>query len=190
MQQQRFEFWQLMSGILAKDLIFLDESGINLALTRLFARSPKGKRARGKRPQKRGKNVSLIGAIGLHGLLAQVSLLGSTDALTFVAFIAQRLVPKLWSGAYVLMDNCSIHKGEEIEALITQAGAKLIYLPPYSPDFSPMENCWSKIKSLLRSIGARNYPDLAKAIEQAFEQVSLKDIQNWFTHCCYCTSAG
>jgi hypothetical protein len=87
-----------MSGILAKDLIFLDESGINLALTRLFARSPKGKRARGKRPQKRGKNVSLIGAIGLHGLLAQVSLLGSTDALTFVAFIAQRLVPKLWSG--------------------------------------------------------------------------------------------
>ncbi len=98
--------------------------------------------------------------------------------------------PKLWSGAYVLMDNCSIHKGEEIEALITQAGAKLIYLPPYSPDFSPMENCWSKIKSLLRSIGARNYPDLAKAIEQAFEQVSLKDIQNWFTHCCYCTSAG
>ena len=87
------------------------------------------------------------------------------------------------------MDNCSIHKGEEIEALIASAGAKLIYLPPYSPDFSPIENCWSKIKSLLRSIGARNYPDLAKAIEEAFNKVSLDDIRPWFTHCCYCTSA-
>lgn len=188
MQQQRVEFWQLVQGILAKDLIFIDQSGVNLALTRLFARAPRGKRAQGKRPQKRGKNVSLIGAIGLNGLITQVSLLGATDGLTFEAFIAQRLVPKLWSGACVLLDNCSIHKGEAIEALITKAGAKLIYLPPYSPDFSPIENCWSKIKSVLRSIGARNYPDLAKAIEEAFAKVSLRDIESWFTHCCYCTS--
>ena len=177
-----------MQGLLAKDLIFVDESGINLALTRLFARSPKGQRARGERPQKRGQNVSLIGAIGLNGLITHVSLLGATDGLTFEAFIAQRLVPKLWSGACVLMDNSSIHKGAEIEALITQAGAKLIYLPPYSPEFSPIENCWSKVKSVLRSIGARNYPDLAKAIEEAFNKVSLADIRGWFTHCCYCTS--
>lgn len=188
MQQQRAEFWQLLAGILAKDLIFIDESGINLGLTRLFARSQKGKRARGARPLKRGKNVSLIGAIGLAGVMTQVSLLGSTTGLTFEAFIARRLVPKLWAGACVLMDNCSIHKGEEIEALITKAGARLIYLPPYSPDFSPIENCWSKIESVLRSIGARNYPDLAKAIETAFDKVSLKDIRAWFTHCCYCTS--
>ncbi len=80
------------------------------------------------------------------------------------------------------MDNCSIHKGKEIEALIQAAGARLIYLPPYSPDFSPIENCWSKIKSLLRSIGARNYPDLAKAIEYAFAQVSLEDIRSWALH--------
>jgi transposase len=86
------------------------------------------------------------------------------------------------------MDNASVHKGAEIEALITATGARLIDLPPYSPDFSPIENCWSKIKSLLRSIGARTYPDLVKAIVQAFEQVSLDDIRGWFTHCCYCTS--
>ena len=154
----------------------------------MFARAPKGKRARGERPIKRGKNVSLIGAIGLKGGITQISLIGATDGLTFEAFISQKLVPKLWEGAYVVMDNCSIHKGKEIEALIQAAGANLIYLPPYSPDFSPIENCWSKIKSVLRSIGARNYPDLAKAIEEAFNKVSLKDIQNWFTHCCYCTS--
>lgn len=189
MQQERFEFWQLIQGILAKDLIFIDESGVNLALARLYARSPKGQRVRGTRPQKRGKNVSLIGALGLNGVIAQVSLLGATDGLTFEALIAQRLVPNLWPGACVLMDNCSIHNGEEIEQWITQAGARLIYLPPYSPDFSPIENCWSKIKSVLRSIAARTYLDLAEAIEKAFEAVSPDAIRGWFTHCCYCTSA-
>ncbi len=178
----------MVQSFLAKDLIFVDESGVNLALTRLFARAPKGHRAYGKRPQKRGKNVSIIGAIALSGLVSQISLIGTTDGLTFEAFISQQLVPKLWVGACVVINNCSIHKRDEIKALIERSGAKLIYLPPYSPEFSPIENCWSKIKSLLRSMGARNYPDLAQAIEDAFERVSLEDIRNWFTHCCYCTS--
>jgi transposase len=166
----------------------MDESGVNLALVRLIARSKKGKRAHGSRPHKRGKNVSIIGAIGLNGLVAQYSILGAVDGLTFEAFIACKLVPKPLAGAYVLMDNCSIHKGEAIEELINQAGATLIYLPPYSPDFSPIENCWSKIKTMLRTIGARNYANLGKAIQDAFAQVSLADILGWFTHCCYCTS--
>lgn len=121
-------------------------------------------------------------------MITQLSLLGATDGLTFEAFISQKLVPKLWEGACVVMDNCSIHKGKEIEDLIEAAGAKLIYLPPYSPDFSPIENCWLKIKSILRSFAARNHPDLALAIEKAFSKVSLNDIRSWFTHCCYCTS--
>jgi transposase len=188
-QGLRVEYWQLIQGILAKDMIFIDESGINLAMTRLFARSPKGERARGKRPSKRGENVSLIGAISLGGLVTQIALRGSIDGLTFEAFISQKLVPKLWPGACVILDHCSIHLGEEIEKLINNAGARLIYLPPYSPDFSPIENCWSKIKNHLRSMGARSYPDLAKAIESAFAEVSLDDLRGWFTHCCYCTSA-
>jgi transposase len=85
------------------------------------------------------------------------------------------------------MDNCSIHKNNlELEALITAAGARIIYLPPYSPDFSPIENCWSKIKSILRRTGARTYPDLLKALETAFTEVTKKDFLGWFTHCCYC----
>ena len=188
MQQQRVEFWQLVRGILAKDLIFIDEAGVNLAMVRMTARSPKGQRAHGKRPQKRGKNVSMIGAMGLKGVIAQVPVLGSVDGLLFEAFIAQKLVPKLWKGACVILDNCPIHKGETVVALIQEAGATVIFLPPYSPEFSPIENCWSKIKSLLRSFGARTYPQLVKAIEQAFAQVSLDDIQGWFTHCCHCTS--
>ena len=109
MQKERARYWQLIQGILAKDMIFIDESGINLAMTRLFARAPKGERAHGKRPSKRGKNVSLISAISLTGVITQIALLGSIDGLTFEAFIAQKLVPKLWKGACVIMDNCSIH---------------------------------------------------------------------------------
>ncbi|MEH2467227.1 transposase [Nostoc sp.] len=108
------EFWQLVQGILAENLIFIDESGVNLSLVRLFARAPKGKRAYAPRPQKRNKNVSSIGAIALKGVITQVSLLGATDGLTFEAFISQKLVPKLWKGANVVMDNCSSHKGQEI----------------------------------------------------------------------------
>lgn len=173
---------------MAKNLIFIDESGVNLALTRCYARSPKGKRAHGKRPQARGKNVSIISALGLQGVLTHVSLFGAIDGLTFEAFIACKLVPHLWPGACIILDNCSIHLGETVESLVQQAGATLIYLPPYSPDFSPIENCLSKIKSILRALEARTYPGLATAIEGAFKQVSLDDIKGWFTHCCYCTS--
>lgn len=157
-------------------------------MTRLRARSVKGKRAYSSKPSKRGRNVSIIGALGLNGLVADYSLMGATDGLTFEAFISQTLVPKLWKGACVVMDNCSVHLGETVRQLIEAAGAQLIYLPPYSPDFSPIENCWSKVKNCLRRIGARTYPDLAKAIEEAFSEVSLDDIRGWFTHCCYCTS--
>lgn len=187
-QLLRLDFWLKIQAIFPENLIFIDESGVNLSLIRQFARAPKGKRAHSSRPQKRSKNVSIIGAIGLKGVISKYSLVGATDGLTFEAFISQHLIPQLWEGACVVMDNCSIHKGKEIENLIEMAGAKLIYLPPYSPDFSPIENCWSKIKSILRSLGARNYPDLAQAIEAAFNKVSLNDIRNWFTHCCYCTS--
>ena len=157
-------------------------------MTRLRARSTKGKRAYSSKPSKRGKNVSIIGALGLNGVIADYSLLGATDGLTFEAFISQKLVPKLWKGACVVMDNCPVHLDNTISDLIEAAQARLIYLPPYSPDFSPIENCWSKLKSILRTLGPRAYPDLANAIETAFSQVSLDDIRGWFTHCCYCIS--
>jgi transposase len=85
------------------------------------------------------------------------------------------------------MDNCTIHTGEEIEKAITSQGAKLIYLSPDSPDFSPIEHLWSKLKNILRSIKTTNYRELAKAIEFAFNQVTLSDLWNWFTHSCYFT---
>jgi transposase len=158
----------------------LDEAGVNLALIRLYARALRGKRARGTRPHKRGQNVSMIGAISLQEI-APINLLGSIDGITFEAFVLRKLIPNLWKCATVIWDNCSIHKGKEIEKAIVAPGAKLIYLPPYSPDFNPIENFWSKVKNTLRSVGARTYKALESAIAEAYSQVSLKDIRNWFT---------
>lgn len=163
---------------------------MNLSLSRLFARSIKGQRAYGQRPSKRGKNVSIIGAVFVNKVLTNYTALGGIHGLTFEAFISQKLVPQLWEGACVVMDNLSSHKVKKIKELIEGAGAQLIYLPTYSPEFNPIENCWSKLKSILRQIAARTYSDLASAIEYAIDQISSEDLRNWFTHCCYCTSPG
>jgi transposase len=157
-------------------------------MVRLYARSLKGSRARGQKPNKRGKNVSIIGAISVNEVLTSVNLIGTTDTITFEAFIILKLVPKLWKGACVMMDNCTIHTSKEIEKAIKTQGVKLIYLSPYSPEFSPIEHLWSKLKNILRSIKTTNYRALAKAIEFSFNQVTLSDLWNWFTHCSYCTS--
>jgi transposase len=161
---------------------------VNLSFVRKCARALPGKRAYAERPHRKGKNVSVIGALSFGGLVTQWSVLGAVDTLTFDAFICQKLLPNLWQGAVVIMDNCSIHKSEEIEALVATVGARIIYLPTYSPDFSPIENCWSKIKSILRAIGARTYSDLLEALEQAFSRVTLENLLGWFSHCCYCTT--
>lgn len=187
-QYKRVEYWEVVRGITANNLIFIDESGVNLAMIRLYARSLKGTRARGERPQKRGRNISIIGALSSEKILAKTTIYGSVDGVTFEAFIVKELVPNLWTGACVVMDNAKIHLGEIVREVIEQAGASLVYLPPYSPEFSPIENFWSKVKAILRKIQARNYCDLIDAITSAMLQVTQKDIRNWFIHCCYCTS--
>jgi transposase len=155
----------------------------------LYARSPRGQRAIGDRPQRRGKNVSMVEALSLGGPIATLQVLGPMDGLTFDAYLIQRVIPNLWPGACVLMDNSSTHiTDEEIETALAEVGADLIKRPPYSPDFSPIENFWSKVKNTSKSLGARTYQALEDAIEFAYSQVSLEDIHNWFTYCCYCTS--
>ena len=94
----------------------------------------------------------------------------------------------LQEGDCLIMDNAKIHLGEMVREIIEQEKARLIYLPPYSPEFSPIENFWSKVKATLRKLKARTYKDLIEGIELAMLEVTQKDIRNWFTHCCYCTS--
>ncbi len=140
MQLLRYEFWQQVRSFKVEDLIFIDGSGVNLAMVKLYARSLRGRRARGSRPHKRGKNVSIIGAISVKKVVASVNLLCGKHEISFEAFILQKIEPKLWKGACVLMDNYSLHKGKKVEKFIEAVGARVIYLQRYSPDFPPLEN--------------------------------------------------
>lgn len=159
-------------------------------MVRLYARALKGQRAIGDRPAKRGQNVSLVNALSLRGAIAELSILGAMDGLTFEAYIIGRVAPNLWSGAVLVVDNSSTHQEtEEVKAALDAVGARLVFLPPYSPDFSPIEPFWSKVKNVLKTVGARTYKALKATIEFAYNQVSLKDIHSWFTKACYCTSS-
>lgn len=180
------EYWQTIGEVKLKDLIFLDEAGSNLAMTRRYARSEQGNRAYSQAPAKRGKNVTMIGALSwAKGFIAPMTWHGGTDGLAFRTYVEKVLVPTLWEGACVVMDNFSSHHVEGIREAIEAVGARLVYLPPYSPDFSPIENGWSKIKESLRSQAARTYDSLNEAISNAIDEICQNDIIGWFTHCCY-----
>lgn len=168
----------------------MDEAGVNLAMVRLYARSLKGQRATGDRPAQRGKPVSLVNALSLRGPLAPLTIVGAMNGLTFEAYIIRRVAPNLWPGAVLVIDNSPTHEAtDDVKAALDAVGARLVFLPPYSPDFSPIEPFWSKVKTGLKSLGARTYETLKEAIEWAYTQVSLEDIRNWFTKACYCTSS-
>ncbi|WP_157861315.1 IS630 family transposase [Rippkaea orientalis] len=172
-QLKRVEFWKKIRDIKVEDLIFIDESGVNLAMVRLYARALKGKRARGVKPLHRGQSISIISALSLEKVLASSNIYGSVDGLTFEAFIVKQLVPQLWENACVVMDNARIHLGKMVKEAIEEAGAKVIYLSPYSPEFSPIENFWSKVKAILRKLKARTYKDLIDAIFEAMLAVRV-----------------
>jgi len=186
-QGLRQAYREEIRDIRAEDLVFIDETGINLMMVRLYARALKGDRATGERPYKQGSNVTLMGAMSLNGIVAALTLDGGMNGDVFKYFIEHILVPNLWIGACVVMDNLSSHGVDGIRELIEAAGAKLVYLSPYSPDFNPIENCWSKVKEFLRSVAARSREALDKAITDALNAVTSKDIKGWFTYRCYCT---
>jgi transposase len=132
----------------------------------------------------------LVNALSLHGPIAELTILGAMDSLTFEAYLIRRVVPNLWPGAVLVVDNSATHQAtEDLTAALDAVGARLVFLPPYSPDFSPIEPFWSKVKTILKTAGARTYEALKETIASAYEQVSLEDIRSWFTKACYCTSS-
>jgi transposase len=187
-QNLRREYWTTIGEVKLSDLVFIDETGVNLAMTRAYARAQGGKRAYSKCPFDRGRNLTLIGALALSGILASFTFIGWTNKDLFLIYVREILVPQLWPGACVIMDNLSAHKAKEVREAIEAVGARVIFLSPYSPDFNPIENCWSKVKEFLRSLEARTPEELDVAITEALKGVTEKDIIGWFTHCCYYVS--
>jgi transposase len=164
---------------------FVDESGVNVAMTRRFGRAPRGERVIGTVPQNYGTNLTMMAALSLHGIDAVMTIEGATDAEVFHAYAEQVLGPTLRPGDIVVLDNLSAHKIATIRTVIEGRGARLFYLPPYSPDLAPIERAWSKIKTYLRAAKARSREALELAIQQALTTITAADAHGWFTHCGY-----
>lgn len=185
MRLARNVFAEVISSLDPRQLVFLDEFGCNTAMTRRYARSLKGSRAYGTCPVNYGPNVTVAGAIRLDGVVTAMRLEGAMDGEAFLAFTTHLLAPELRPGDVVVMDNLASHKVQGVAEAIEAVGASVLYLPPYSPDFNPIEMCWSKIKEFLRSQAARTRESLDHALAQGLDLVSFSDLVGWFKHCGY-----
>jgi transposase len=179
--------WRLLVAgeIAAERLVFVDEMGTNISLSPLYSWSRKGERAFGSAPRNWGKNVTLLASITRKGLGPCLAVEGATRREVFEAYLEHVLAPTLKPGQIVVMDNLSAHKGERVRELIEQRGCELVYLPPYSPDFNPIEQAFSKVKDLMRRAEARTREALLEAMGVALSAVSARDAQGFFGHCGY-----
>jgi transposase len=166
-------------------LVFVDESGTHISMDRLRSRAPKGVRAYGKIPKNRGKNLTMITSMSLHGMGESMCFEGATDAKAFEVYIEHFLAPSLCEGQVVVMDNLGAHRPQKVRELIKARGAELVFLPSYSPDLNPIEQAFSKIKNILRKLGARTHEALLEAMEEALSKVTPADAAGWFDHCGY-----
>lgn len=163
----------------------MDETGSHIAMTPLYAYAPRGQRAIGKVPRNSGANLTLIASLSMQGMGEALMLDGAADAAAFETYVERLLAPSLKPGQIVLLDHLSIHQGVRVRAAIEARGCRLLFLPAYSPDFSPIEEAFSKVKTFLRRQGARTREALQEAIAQALLIVTAQDASGWFTHCGY-----
>ncbi len=170
---------------LVAHLKFIDESGVHLGLTRLFGRAAPGERVPEATPGYSGPHYTLIAALGLTAVTAPWLLEGAMTREAFDLYVEQVLAPTLEPDDVVLIDNLNVHKSETARHAIEARRARLMYLPPYSPDWNPIEKCWAKIKAVLRRLKARTFEALVDALDTAFRTITPEDARAWFAHCGY-----
>lgn len=185
MKQKRSLFRKEVAELEVERFKFLDESSVNMSLTRLYGRAAPDQRVVDSTPQPSGPQTTTLAVIGWTGITAPLVLSGAVNGAVFYGYIQQCVVPTLQPGDILFMDNLSAHKVAGLEELIQACGAHLIYLPPYSPDFNPIELAWSKVKTILRRLKARTFPDLIDALQHALLAITPQDIHAWFAHCGY-----
>ncbi len=166
-------------------LVFVDECGTHTSMMRPRARAPRGERDYGRVPRNRAKNTTLLASMGAEGMGACMAVVGSTKKAVFEAYVERVLAPSLRPGVVVVMDNLGAHKTKRVKELIEARGCELVFLPPYSPDFSPIEEAFSKIKALLRKVKARERGTLVEAIGRALSAITAQDARGFFGHCGY-----
>jgi transposase len=159
-------------------------------MTRLYARAPRGQRAQATKPGNRGRHITMLGGLSPQGLVAAMTVEGFTDGAVFLAFLREVRVPQLRPGQVLIMANLKAHKGAGVADVCAAAGVRRLYLPPYSPDLSPIEACWSKVKTLLRAKAARTREALEQAIAEALAAITSQDAHGWFAHAGYCVASN
>jgi len=165
--------------------VWVDETGSHLGFTPRYSRAPRGRRASGSAPRNRGINRTLLTALTLDGMGPELLLDGAVDRRAFEAYVAHRLAPTLQPGQIVVVDNLRAHHSERARATIAARGAALWFLPAYSPDLTPIEEAFSKLKALLRRARARTAEALSAAIWTALQAITPTDATGWFRHCGY-----
>lgn len=165
--------------------MFLDESAASTAMTRLYGRSPVGKRLHGSAPAGRWKTCTMLSAIRMDGPLAPALFDGPVDGVVFCAWLEQFLIPSLRPGDVVVMDNLSVHRMGAVATCLKKAGHEVLYLPAYSPDLNPIEMMWSQVKSNLRAAAARTWEALNHALAGALSTVTADHCSSYFAECGY-----
>ena len=168
-----------------EDLVFIGETGFTTNRVRLYGRAAQGQRALGTEPCGHWKRLTLIGAISLQAEPVAMTIDSGTDNAVFLSFVEQIRVPSLRPGQIVLMDNLAPHKTDAVRSAIEAAGCSACFLPRYSPEWNPIEACWSKMKALIRKIGARSVEALQAAIRDVLAQITESDLRGWYQHCGY-----
>jgi transposase len=166
-------------------LKFLDESGVNLGMTRLYGRAAPGERVVEATPGTSGPHYTVVATLGVNGVQAPLLFDGAMTTLAFETYIEDVLAPTLQRGEILLLDNLSAHKGGPAQATLEACGVQVVFLPPYSPDLNPIERCWAKVKQALRAAKARTWEALVDALDEALRSVSPSDVLAWLTHCGY-----
>jgi transposase len=184
-EADRQAFRRRVARLDRRRFIFTDETGFHLAMTRAYGRAARGERVGESVPRNHGRGFSLIGSLGLRGLFAPLSIEGAVDTMIFDTYLREMLVCELRPSDILLLDNLPVHLASQVEESVRQAQAEVLWLPAYSPDLSPIENCWSKIKTLVRGRRPRTPKELHVALRDALRAVTLKDIEGWFNHCGY-----
>ncbi len=184
-EAERSAWREQVRTLLSSDLVLVDETGSHIAMTPLYAYAPRGQRAYGKVPRNYGAILTLIASLTMQGMGEALMLDGAADAAAFEVYIEQVLAPSLHPGQIVILDNLSIHQGTRVKQAIEARGCRLLFLPAYSPDFSPIEEAFSKVKAFLRRAGAQTHQALQEAIAQALALITAQDACGWVTYCGY-----
>jgi transposase len=184
-ESRRLIWHQIVRKMNAERLLFVDETGANTSMAQRYSRSPKGTRAHGLVPRNHGKNLTLAAGLSLAGIVAPMTIDGAMDTPAFEAYVDHILAPALTPGMLVILDNLAVHHKAAIRATIEARGCRLLFLPPYSPDLTPIELAFSKIKTALRRTGARTREALNNALATAIDTITASDARGYFHHCGY-----